>query len=120
MNTESPTRTTRKTELAPGTLIQVEVIGNLRQTFGTLPDDRRLTAMNETTRHEILSCLERLGKLAPEMRFGQLIANLAFMAAGPCNETLWDLEDDQLLAAIRQMDADLSQRDATATAASRT
>ena len=76
--------------------------------------------MNETTRHEILNRLERLGRLAPELRFGQLIANLAFMAAGPWNETLWDLEDDQLLEAIRQMEADLSQRDAKSTATSRT
>lgn len=76
--------------------------------------------MNETTRHEILNRLERLGKLAPDLRFGQLIANLAFMAAGPWNETLWDLEDDPLLEAIRQMEADLSQRDAKATATGRT
>ena len=66
--------------------------------------------MNKTTRQEILKRLEHLGQLAPDMRFGQMIADLAFMAAGPWDQTLWNLEDDQLLTAIRQMESDLSQR----------
>jgi hypothetical protein len=66
--------------------------------------------MIEPTRQEILTRLARLSELAPDMRFGQLVANLAFMAAGPWDQTLWDLEDDQLIAAIRQMEIDLAQR----------
>jgi len=66
--------------------------------------------MIEPTRQEILARLARLSELAPDMRFGQLIANLAFMAAGPWDQTLWDLEDEQLVGAIRQMESDLSQR----------
>lgn len=66
--------------------------------------------MIEPIRQEILTRLARLSELAPEMRFGQLIANLAFMAAGPWDRTLWDLEDEQLVHAIRQMETDLSQR----------
>jgi hypothetical protein len=61
-------------------------------------------------RQDILRKLERLSELAPEMRFGQLIATLAFLAAGPWNETLWDLEDQHLLAALEQHLADLSGR----------
>ncbi len=66
--------------------------------------------MIEPTRQEILDRLARLSELAPDMRFGQLIANLAFMAAGPWDQTLWDLEDETLIGAIRQMEGDLSQR----------
>jgi hypothetical protein len=66
--------------------------------------------MITSTRHEILSRLGRLSELAPDMRFGQLIANLAFMAAGPWDQSLWDLEDDRLLAAIQQLEADLTRR----------
>ena len=66
--------------------------------------------MIEPTRQEILTRLARLSELAPDMRFGQLIANLTFMAAGPWDRTLWDLEDEQLVEAIRQMESDLSQR----------
>jgi hypothetical protein len=67
--------------------------------------------MIEPTRQEILDRLVRLSELAPDMRFGQLIANLAFMAAGPWDQTLWNLEDDKLLGAIRQMESDLAQRE---------
>jgi len=70
--------------------------------------------MIEPTRHNILRDLERLSELAPDLRFGQMIANLAFLATGPWNETLWDLEDEELLAAIRQQLADLSARQAPA------
>lgn len=61
-------------------------------------------------RQEILHHLERLRDLASDMRFGQMIANLAFLAAGPWDQTLWDLEDEQLLAAIQQLLADVSGR----------
>jgi len=61
-------------------------------------------------RQEILNLLERVSELAPEVRFGQLIANLAFLAAGPWDQTLWELEDEQLLPAIRQHPGDLSRR----------
>lgn len=66
--------------------------------------------MIDPVRKEILQKLERVSELAPELRFGQLSANLAFLAAGPWNETLWDLEDDQLLGALKQHLADLSRR----------
>jgi hypothetical protein len=39
--------------------------------------------MIQSTRQEILARLARLSELAPDTRFGQLIADLAFMAAGP-------------------------------------
>ncbi len=66
--------------------------------------------MIEPLRQEILSRLARLSELAPDMRFGQLIANLAFMAAGPYDQTLWNLEDEQLIEAIRQFETDLAKR----------
>jgi hypothetical protein len=61
-------------------------------------------------RQEILRLLERLSELAPDLRFGQMIANLSYLAIGPTNEAIWDMEDDQLLAAIRKHIADLSDR----------
>jgi len=67
--------------------------------------------MISPVRQEILRRLERLSESAPDVRFGQLIANLAFLAAGPWEQTLWNLEDDQLLAAIQQHQADLAARE---------
>jgi hypothetical protein len=66
--------------------------------------------MIDPTRREILRSLEQVSELEPEVRFGQLIANRAFLAAGPWNETLWDLEDEELFSAISQHLADLSRK----------
>jgi hypothetical protein len=66
--------------------------------------------MIDPTRREILDRLLRLSELAPEIRFGQLVANLAVMAEGPWNETLWNLEDEQLLKAAAEFETDLERR----------
>lgn len=64
-------------------------------------------------RREVLHRLEQLSELTPDVRFGQLIANLSYLALGPTNEAIWDMEDEQLLEAIRQHLADLSQMHAS-------
>ncbi|HEY1859276.1 MAG TPA: hypothetical protein VGG61_02925 [Gemmataceae bacterium] len=61
-------------------------------------------------RQEILQLLARLSELTPDVRFGQLIANLSYLAVAPTNEAIWDMEDEQLLSAIRKHIADLSDR----------
>lgn len=71
--------------------------------------------MIDPVRQEMLQQLARLSELAPEVRFGQLIANMAFLAAGPWDQTLWDVEDEKLLAAIKQHLGDLSERRPAAT-----
>lgn len=68
--------------------------------------------MITTQRQEILELLEQLSALTPDVRFGQLIANLSYLAIGPTNEAIWDMEDEQLIAAIRKHIADLSERTA--------
>lgn len=68
--------------------------------------------MKNTTRRELLDQLDRLSELAPDMRLGQLIANLATMVDGPWDETLWNLEDEKLLAAANQFVNDLERRSA--------
>jgi hypothetical protein len=67
--------------------------------------------MISSTRREILRHLEQLSEQAPDLRFGQMVANLAFLAAGPWNETLWDLEDEPLLSALKQQLAALEDRE---------
>jgi hypothetical protein len=71
--------------------------------------------MITTQRQEILRLLEQLSELTPDVRFGQLIANLSYLAVGPTNEAIWDMEDEQLVAAIRQHMVALSQRTAAST-----
>ncbi|HYV38635.1 MAG TPA: hypothetical protein VE988_23320 [Gemmataceae bacterium] len=53
-------------------------------------------------RKELLATLANLSAACPEMRFGQLIANLSTLAKGLSAEGLWDVEDDELLAAARE------------------
>ncbi len=58
--------------------------------------------MIDAVRHEILSVLAELSAVAPEVRLGQLVANLTYLAKGLSNESIWVMEDDGLLEAARQ------------------
>lgn len=58
--------------------------------------------MTTNVRRDILQILSELSACCPEVRFGQLIANLSYLAKGPTNEAIWDVEDEELLAAARK------------------
>ena len=58
--------------------------------------------MTTQVRQDILHILAELSECCPEVRFGQLIANLSYLAKGPTNDAIWDLEDEELLAAARK------------------
>ena len=58
--------------------------------------------MIDPVRQNLLAVLAELSAACPEMRFGQLIANLSTLARGLSPEGLWDAEDDELLAAARK------------------
>lgn len=66
--------------------------------------------MNSRIRQDLLNVLAELSAACPEMRFGQLVANLSTLARGPSAEGLWDAEDDELLVAARQQLAYFAQR----------
>lgn len=55
--------------------------------------------MTTSERDELLQCLRMVCDEWPEMRFGQLIANLAVVVRGAEQSAVWDIEDDELLAA---------------------
>ncbi len=57
--------------------------------------------MTSELRQQVLAALDELSDSYPDWRFGQMIANLALVARGPENESVWDMEDEELLAAIR-------------------
>jgi len=54
------------------------------------------------TRQELLSILAELSEATPDVRFGQLVTNLSYIARGLANESVWDVEDEELLAAARE------------------
>jgi len=58
--------------------------------------------MTNETRRELLLVLDELSVQCPDVRFGQLMANLATLAKGPTVEAIWDAEDEELLQAARR------------------
>ncbi len=63
-------------------------------------------------KQEILRSLAELIEHTPDVRFGQLIANLSVIARGPTPEAVWDMEDDELLEAVRSHIGDHDRRHA--------
>ena len=62
--------------------------------------------MNKCDRTELLDTLAELQRRYPEWRLGQLISNVA----GWADQNIWDIEDDQLLAAAKEHLQALAQR----------
>ena len=66
--------------------------------------------MTPTTRHELLQKLATLWELSPDVRFGQLLANIGFLVEAQTDQSLWDIEDEQILRVMEWHRADLSRR----------
>jgi hypothetical protein len=57
--------------------------------------------MIDPVRLEVLQLLSELSEVCPQIRLGQLMANLSYQARGSAIESIWDMEDTELLAAAR-------------------
>ncbi len=66
--------------------------------------------MKLTTSDTLLQAVARLRELFPEWRFGQLMANLTTAVGCQEAEAIWDVEDEQLLAAAQRLIARNSNR----------
>jgi hypothetical protein len=64
--------------------------------------------MTDRENTELLTYLGELRRAWPEMRFGQLIANLAVAARGTEPGAVWEMEDEELLKAAKWQLAELS------------
>jgi hypothetical protein len=53
-------------------------------------------------RREVLRVLEELSDRYPDMRIGQLVANFCGLAKGPTPESIYDVEDEEFVAAVRK------------------
>jgi hypothetical protein len=56
--------------------------------------------MIPTTRNEALAVLAELCGLSPDVRLGQLLAHLGFLGEDQTGRSLWDIDDEQLLAVL--------------------
>ena len=70
--------------------------------------------MREPLKQDILRSLAALCELSPEVRFGQLLATLGFLAEDLTDRSLWDIEDAELLQVLEKHRADLSKRQTAA------
>jgi hypothetical protein len=57
----------------------------------------------EQTRAELIVALSQLSECRPEWRLGQTLANLAMTAGRMDSGGVWDLEDEEALAAARML-----------------
>jgi hypothetical protein len=58
--------------------------------------------MINLVRHEVLGVPAELSEVAPEVRFGQLVANLSYLTRGLSNQSIWHVEDEELLVAASE------------------
>jgi hypothetical protein len=65
--------------------------------------DQRPGPMNASVTDELIGALAELRSLFPDWRFGQLVANLALAAGRDGDGGVWEVEDEQLLAAARRL-----------------
>ena len=66
--------------------------------------------MSTIVNDELMQSLAELRQALPSMRLGQLIANMATVARGAVGGAIWEMEDDELLCAIRWQLQELSSR----------
>jgi hypothetical protein len=66
--------------------------------------------MNDTAHDELIESLAELRRALPSMRLGQLVANMATVAKGAVAGAVWEMEDDELLDAIRWQLQQLASR----------
>ena len=59
--------------------------------------------MNISASQELVGALAELHSLFPDWRFGQMIANLTTAVGATEAGAIWDVEDEQLLAAARRL-----------------
>ena len=62
------------------------------------------------TTAEALAVLAELCALSPDVRLGQLLAHLGFLGEDQTGRTLWDIDDEQLLAVLYHHRAELTAR----------
>jgi len=66
--------------------------------------------MSADVRQEALAVLVDVAGLAPDVRLGQLMAHLGFLSEDQLDRSLWDVEDDELLAVLQRHRTELLAR----------
>jgi hypothetical protein len=75
--------------------------------------------MISATTREALDVLAEVCELSPDVRLGQLLAHLGFLGEDQTGRTLWDIDDEQLLAVLYHHRAELVARQPASTTLSK-
>jgi hypothetical protein len=59
------------------------------------------------TEHELIEKLTDIQQLSPNIRFGQLLANIGFLVEDQTDQSIWDVEDARLMEIMEKHRADL-------------
>jgi hypothetical protein len=60
--------------------------------------------------YELIEKLADLQQLSPDVRFGQLLANVGFLVEDQTDQSLWEVEDARLLEVMEKHRVDLLKR----------
>jgi len=66
--------------------------------------------MIPANQREALAVLAELCELSPDVRLGQLLAHVGFLGEDQTGRSLWDIDDDELLAVLFHHRAELAGR----------
>lgn len=72
--------------------------------------------MISAPQRDVLALLAELCELSPDVRLGQLLAHLGFLGEDQTGRSLWDIDDEQLLAVLQHHRGELVGRTGDATA----
>ncbi len=61
-------------------------------------------------RSSVLSRLEEVRRLCPEMRLGQVLATVGMLGEDSTGRSLWEIEDEELSAAVGRFALDQARR----------
>jgi hypothetical protein len=67
--------------------------------------------MNDEPTNELITRLSELIRLCPDMRFGQLVATLGLLAEDDPGQSMWDIEDTDLVSVMERFRQDLVRRE---------
>src|ERR1700722_5251241 len=70
--------------------------------------DWRAIDMIPHTQRDTLAVLAELCDSSPDVRLGQLLAHLGFLGEDQTGRSLWDIDDEQLLAVLYHHRAELT------------
>lgn len=66
--------------------------------------------MIPATQREALAVLAEVCDLSPDVRLGQLLAHIGFLGEDQTGRSLWDIDDEKLLAVLYHHRAELVAR----------